>query len=143
MLLALGCLEETERANGPAWSSDEAKAEGDGVVLKDRLGAVPGEFPEGPARQCPAQSRKVGHLGAARLTQLAVVVDHPGPHVPCGAQEAVTATALRRSGAQGDPGGAANGVSTTHVRKDSEGCRQEKAGFRDPANKVLHQRGDG
>jgi hypothetical protein len=110
--LALGCLEE-----------------GSGVVLQDRLGALPRQLPEACARELPAQGREVGHLRTVPLTELAVAVDHPRPGVPGGAQQAEAPAALGRRGPQGDPGGAVNRASRTHVRKDSERCRQKTGRF--------------
>jgi hypothetical protein len=42
---------------------------------------------------------------------------------------------LGRGGAQGDPGGAVDLANGTHVRKDSEGYRQESAHSRGPRKK--------
>jgi hypothetical protein len=102
-LLAFGCLEECG-----------------GVVLQDRLGALPGQITEGCARELPAQGREARHLGAVLLGEPAVPVDHPGPHIPRRSQEAVAAAALGRRGAQGDPGGAVDLPNGTHVRNNSE-----------------------
>jgi hypothetical protein len=85
--------------------------------------------------QCPLAAGEVGHLGAVPLTKGSVAVDHPGPHVPGAAQQAVAAPSLGRGGAQGDPGGAVDLPSRTHVRKDSEGYRQKTAHSRGPRKK--------
>ncbi len=119
-LLAPGCFEECSR-----------------VVLEDRLCGMPGQLPEGRARELPAQGRVVGHLRAVPLTKRPVTVDHPGPRVPGGAQQAVAAPSLGRGGAQGDPGAAVDLPNRTHVRKDSEGYRQEQGHFRDPRKKAF------
>jgi len=50
-------------------------------------------------------------------------------------QQAVAAAALGRRGPQGDPGRAVDHPNRTHVRKDSEGCRQKTGRFRDRAKK--------
>jgi hypothetical protein len=99
--------------------------EGGRVALQHILCAVAGQLPEARARELPAQSLEVGHLGAVPFAKLTVAVDHPGPCIPGAVQQAVAASALGRGGAQGDPGGAVDLPSGTHVRKDREGYRQE------------------
>ena len=64
-------------------------------------------------KEMGAQGREFGHLGPVLFPEPAVPVDHPGPHVPGGAQQAVAAPALGRGGAQGDPGGAVDSKQNT------------------------------
>jgi hypothetical protein len=109
--------------------------ERNGVVLQDRLGALPGQLSEARPCELPAQGGEVGHLGAVPFSEPAVPVDHPCPHIAGRAQQPVAAPALGRGGTQGDPGGTVDLANGTHVRKDSDGYRQETPCFRGSARK--------
>ncbi len=83
MLLALGCLEETERANGPAWSSDEAKAMSPERETRPYVGFSP-TTPHSDAgwRMLPPVSVPIDQTASPAATAAALPPDDPPGTLP-------------------------------------------------------------